>query len=178
NCEVIDTQYRVLAQISKTLLGEDETPSDKSRTHIPMTGWPTDQVYQELKNQLENMGGVLIIVLDEIDKLVKKSGDETLYNLSRINSDLKKSKVSMIGISNDLSFKDFLDPRVLSSLSEEELVFPPYNALQLCDILQQRADGAFVTEALDDGVIPLCAALAAQEHGDARRALDLLRISG
>jgi len=178
NCEVIDTQYRVLAQISKTLLGDDETASDKARTHIPMTGWPTDQVYAELKNQLESMGGVLIIVLDEIDKLVKKSGDETLYNLSRINSDLKKSKVSMIGISNDLSFKDFLDPRVLSSLSEEELVFPPYNAPQLCDILWQRAEMAFLEGVLEEGVIPLCAALAAQEHGDARRALDLLRVSG
>jgi cell division control protein 6 len=178
NCEVIDTQYRVLAQISKYILGEDEHPSDKTRIHIPMTGWPTDQVYQELKNQLEGAGMVLIIILDEIDKLVKKSGDETLYNLTRINTDLKRSKVSVIGISNDLSFKDFLDPRVLSSLSEEELVFPPYNAPQLCDILQQRAESAFVDGALDEGVIPLCAALAAQEHGDARRALDLLRVSG
>jgi cell division control protein 6 len=178
NCEVIDTQYRVLAQISKNMSGDDEAASDKIRSVIPMTGWPTDQVYQELKNQLEAIGGVLVIVLDEIDKLVKKSGDETLYNLTRINTDLKKSKVSMIGISNDLSFKDFLDPRVLSSLSEEELVFPPYNAPQLCDILQQRAEIAFNEQVLDDGVIPLCAALAAQEHGDARRALDLLRVSG
>ena len=178
NCEVIDTQYRVLAQISKSLAGDEESPSDKARPVIPMTGWPTDQVYQELKNQLEATGGVLVIVLDEIDKLVKKSGDETLYNLTRINTDLKKSKVSMIGISNDLSFKDFLDPRVLSSLSEEELVFPPYNAPQLCDILKQRADIAFNPNVLMDGVIPLCAALAAQEHGDARRALDLLRVSG
>jgi len=178
NCEVIDTQYRVLAQISKSLSGDDEISSDKVRSIIPMTGWPTDQVYQELKNQLEATGGVLVIVLDEIDKLVKKSGDETLYNLTRINADLKKSKVSMIGISNDLSFKDFLDPRVLSSLSEEELVFPPYNAPQLCDILLQRSEIAFLDGALDEGVIPLCAALAAQEHGDARRALDLLRVSG
>jgi len=178
NCESIDTQYRVLAQISKSLSDTDEMASDKARSVIPMTGWPTDQVYQELKNQLEASGIGLVIVLDEIDKLVKKSGDETLYNLTRINTDLKKSKVSMIGISNDLSFKDFLDPRVLSSLSEEELVFPPYNAPQLCDILQQRADIAFNDDVLDDGVIPLCAALAAQEHGDARRALDLLRVSG
>jgi cell division control protein 6 len=178
NCEVIDTQYRVLAQISKYILGNEEISSDKTRIHIPMTGWPTDQVYQELKNQLDSTGMVMVIILDEIDKLVKKSGDETLYNLTRINADLKRSKVSMIGISNDLSFKDFLDPRVLSSLSEEEIVFPPYNAPQLCDILQQRADDAFVENALEEGVIPLCAALAAQEHGDARRALDLLRVSG
>jgi len=157
NCEVIDTQYRVLAQIAKCIDGVDETASDKTKSHIPMTGWPTDQVYAELKNQLEAGGGVLVIVLDEIDKLVKKSGDDTLYNLTRINSDLRNSKVSIIGISNDLSFKDFLDPRVLSSLSEEEIVFPPYNALQLVDILTQRAAGAFVEGAVADGVNPaLC----------------------
>lgn len=178
NCEVIDTQYRVLAQIAKLILGEDDFPSDRLRTHIPMTGWPTDQVYAELKNQLEAVSGVFIIILDEIDKLVKKSGDDTLYNLTRINTDLVKSKVSIIGISNDLGFKTFLDPRVLSSLSEEELVFPPYNAPQLGDILRQRAAIGFIESALDDEVIPLCSALAAQEHGDARRALDLLRISG
>jgi hypothetical protein len=57
-------------------------------------------------------------------------------------------------------------------------VFPPYDAPQLCDILKQRADIAFNEGILDEGVIPLCAALAAQEHGDARRALDLLRVSG
>jgi cell division control protein 6 len=178
NCEVIDTQYRVLAQIANSIDEADSYASDRPRISIPMTGWPTDQVYMELKNQLDALGGVHIIILDEIDKLVKKSGDETLYNLTRINSDLKNSKLSIIGISNDLLFTNFLDPRVLSSLSEEEIVFPPYNAMQLCDILQQRADMAFIDGALMEGVIPLCSALAAQEHGDARRALDLLRVSG
>ncbi len=178
NCEVIDTQYRVLAQIAKCIDDIESKSSDKARSNIPFTGWPTDQVYSELKSQLEETRGVLIIVLDEIDKLVKKSGDETLYNLTRINSDLNHAKVSIIGISNDLRFTDFLDPRVLSSLSEEEIVFPPYNAPQLCDILAQRAEMAFIEKVLEEGVIPLCAALAAQEHGDARRALDLLRVSG
>ncbi len=178
NCEVIDTQYRVLAQIANCLENNDGHSSSRHRTAVPMTGWPTDQVYSELKNQLETIGGVHVIVLDEIDKLVKKSGDETLYNLTRINSELEDAKLSMIGISNDLRFTDFLDPRVLSSLSEEEIVFPPYNAPQLCDILQRRAEMAFIDDVLEESVIPLCAALAAQEHGDARRALDLLRVSG
>ena len=178
NCEIIDTQYRVFAQIA-TLLEDDEgRSSDRPRSNIPMTGWPTDQVYSELKNLIEAIGGVHIVVLDEIDKLVKKSGDETLYNLSRINSELKNAKVCIVGISNDLLFTSYLDHRVLSSLSEEEIVFPPYNAPQLVDILQQRADFAFNEGVLDENVIPLCAALAAQEHGDARRALDLLRVSG
>jgi orc1/cdc6 family replication initiation protein len=117
-------------------------------------------------------------MLDEIDKLVKKSGDDTLYNLSRMNSELERTRISIIGISNDLKFTDFLDPRVKSSLGEEEIVFPPYDATQLQDILQYRADAAFVDKALTDDVIPLCAAFAAQEHGDARRALDLLRTAG
>ena len=178
NCETIDTQYRVLAQIANYISGVETKPSDRLKNTIPPTGWHTDQVYSELKNILEQAGGLQIIVLDEIDKLVKKSGDDTLYSLTRINSDLVKSRLCIIGISNDLTFKDFLDPRVLSSLSEEELVFPPYNADQLRDILYQRAKTAFLEGAVPDEVISLCAARAAQEHGDARRALDLLRVSG
>lgn len=166
NCEVIDTQYRLLTKLALQL-GED----------VPMTGWPTDQVFQKFKEALDRKEQVLIIILDEIDKLVKKN-DDVLYNLSRINSSLTKAKVSLIGVSNDLKFTDFLDSRVKSSLSEEEIIYPPYNADQIRDILAQRAERAYMPGVLDDGVIPLCAALAAQEHGDARRALDLLRVSG
>jgi cell division control protein 6 len=166
NCEIIDTQYRVLATLAKVL-----------GRNVPMTGWPTDQVYEEVRMAIDEREQTIIIVLDEIDKLVKK-GDDVLYSLSRINSDLQRAKVSLIGITNDLKFKNFLDPRVISSLSEEEIIFPPYNAEQLQDILAQRAELAFYENVLDDEVIPYCAALAAQEHGDARKALDLLRVSG
>ncbi len=166
NCEIIDTQYRVLATLARMF--------DRN---IPMTGWPTDQVYSEFRMAIDSKDQTLIIVLDEIDKLVRK-GDEILYNLSRINSELDRARVSLIGISNDVRFTEYLDPRVRSSLGEEELVFPPYDATQLRDILAQRAEIAFYDGVLDDNVIPLCSALAAQEHGDARKALDLLRVSG
>lgn len=165
NCEIIDTAYRVLASIARKL-----------GKNVPMTGWPTDQVYEEVRNTIESRGIKMVIVLDEIDKLVKRA-EEALYSLTRMNSDLNDARVSLIGISNNLKFKSFLDARILSSLSEEELVFPPYNAEQLEDILKQRAELAFTEGALEDGVIPLCSAIAAQEHGDARKALDLLRVS-
>ena len=87
------------------------------------------------------------------------------------------AKVSLIGISNDLKFKEYLDPRVLSSLSEEELVFKPYEAPEITDILVERATLAFRESALEEGVINMIAAIAAQGHGDARRAMDLLRVS-
>jgi len=126
---------------------------------------------------LEKENTNIILILDEIDALVKKIGDGILYNLTRINQSLNKSKVSIIGISNDTSFTDELDARVRSTLSEEEIIFPPYNATQLKDILEQRTEMAFHKNVVEAGVVQKCAALAAQEHGDARRALDLLRMA-
>lgn len=166
NGEIVDTQYRVLAHLARHFDRE-----------VPMTGWPTDQVYEAFRDVLDEDRRVVVIVLDEIDKLTRK-GDDILYNLSRINSDLHQARVSLIGISNDLRFTEFLDPRVKSSLGEVEIIFPPYNAEQLKDILEQRSSMAFRPNALAEDVIPLCSAFAAQEHGDARRALDLLRVSG
>ncbi|OYR53506.1 Cdc6/Cdc18 family protein [Halorubrum halodurans] len=227
NCEVTDTQYRVLAQLANTFIEENQAVIDDrlarleelradvrhvaadatgdvaaladtefdsvdelderiealeadadEMEEVPMTGWPTDRVYSTFFEAVDYHERVVVIMLDEIDKLVEKSGDDTLYNLSRMNSELDNSRISIMGISNDLKFTDFLDPRVKSSLGEEEIVFPPYDANQLRDILQHRADIAFKGDALTDDVIPLCAAFAAQEHGDARRALDLLRTAG
>jgi len=167
NCEVVDTQYRLMQNIANHFIEEWSE-------RIPFTGWPTDEVYSKLRTMIDERGGVTVVFLDEVDKL---KGDEALYNLSRINNDLKKSKVSIIGISNDLKFTEFLDPRVKSSLGEENMIFPPYDAGELQDILEQRVDIALKEGSVDEDVIPLCSALAAQEHGDARRALDLLRMA-
>ncbi|MEA3191231.1 MAG: archaeal cell division control protein 6 [Thermoplasmata archaeon] len=185
NCEIVDTQYRVLQNIANAFV-----PAENWNHRIPFTGWPTDEVYEALRRYVDGWmkaddtqwvrdpsrvgGEVTIIVLDEVDKL---KGDEVLYNLTRINGDLAQNKVSVIGISNDLKFTEFLDPRVKSSLGEESMIFAPYDAKQLEDILMQRATMALKLNVVQDGVVPLCAALAAREHGDARRALDLLRVA-
>jgi len=169
NCSTVNTNYRVLAHLCENL-----------GVNVPFTGLPTDEVYNRFISALDSKRELMIIVLDEVDKLVDKDGDSVLYDLTRINhSVLKSARVSIIGISNNLKFKENLDPRVLSSLGEEELVFPPYVALELQDILRERAKMSFYDGALEEpGVINLCAALAAREHGDARRALDLLRVAG
>lgn len=170
NCKlkkVADTEYRLIAQLAREL-----------GTQIPPTGLPTDEVYNIFYRIVDKEKNIVILVLDEIDQLVSKAGDELLYNLTRINSELKQSQISIVGISNDLVFTENLDPRVKSSLSEEELIFPPYNALQIQNILQQRAKEAFKDGVIEQGVIEKCAAYAAREHGDARRALELLRVAG
>ncbi|MBR9675832.1 ORC1-type DNA replication protein [Candidatus Woesearchaeota archaeon] len=170
NCKlrrVADTEYRLIAQLAREFGKE-----------IPPTGLPTDEVYNIFLKTLESKKQNLILVLDEIDQLIHKAGDEIIYNLTRINSELKNSKITILGISNDLSFTNNLDPRVKSSLSEEEIVFPPYNAIQLQSILKARAKESFNQGVVQQGVIEKCSAYAAREHGDARRALELLRVAG
>lgn len=170
NCKlkkVADTDYRLLAELAR-----------KFGKSIPATGLPTDEVYRAFYEGLEQKPQIVLLVLDEVDQLVKKAGDEILYNLTRINSELKNSQISIIGISNDLTFQNVLDPRVKSSLSEEEILFPPYNAIHLQAILEKRCSIAFEKDVIGDGVIAKCAAYSAREHGDARRALELMRVSG
>lgn len=171
NCQQVDTGYRLLAHLANHF-------SRDWNDRVPISGWSPDTLYEKLLERLDREGGVTVVVLDEVDRLVAKSGDDVLYTLTRINGDLKNSKLSLVGISNDLKFTDMLDSRVKSSLGGEELVFPPYNAHQLRDILNQRAEMAFHPGVLEEGVIPLCAAIAAQEFGDARRALELLKVAG
>lgn len=170
NCKlkkVSDTEYRIIAELVGKL-GEK----------VPSTGLPTDAVYSKFVELIDSKKQIIVLVLDEIDQAVKKISDNFIYSLTRINSELKNAQVSLIGISNSLTFMDNLDPRVRSSLGEEEIVFPPYNALQLRDILSERCADAFVEGGVEEGVIAKCAAYAAREHGDARRALDLMRVAG
>ncbi|MBX4211952.1 orc1/cdc6 family replication initiation protein [Candidatus Pacearchaeota archaeon] len=170
NCKmkkVADTEYRIIAELINELGGS-----------VPATGLPTDSVYSKFVELIDSKKQMIIIVLDEIDQAVKKISDNFIYTLTRMNSELRNAQISIIGISNSLTFMDHLDPRVKSSLGEEELVFSPYNALQLQDILKERAEMAFKEGVIQEGVIAKCAAYAAREHGDARRALDLLRVAG
>ena len=170
NCkEVGGTNYSVYQNIIHAL-----DTSEK----VPATGLPTSEVFQRLLKTFDSLGKtIIVLILDEIDELVKKSGSEVLYSLTRINDQLQETQVAIIGISNDTKFKDYLDPRAYSSLSEEEIVFSPYNAVELIDILNERSQQALHENVLEEGVIQKIAAIAAREHGDARRALDLLRVS-
>lgn len=166
NCRIAGTEYRVLAELSETV-----------GVKVPFTGLSKGEVFNRFRRGLTSSSNLLMVCLDEIDVLVKGFGDALLYELTRINEGLENGGLTLLGVSNDLMFKEMLDPRVLSSLSEEEIVFHPYTAIELVDILSERARLAFHEGAVPESTINLCAALAAAEHGDARRALDLLRVA-
>ena len=167
NCRMKGTEYRIFANLSQTI-----------GLIIPFTGLSVGEVFDRFRLGLDAKRTLFIVVLDEIDSLIKSRGDGLLYELTRINETLTQSRVSIIGISNDLRLKEFLDPRVFSSLSEEEMIFKPYDASELRNILLERSRLSFNQGSLSEAALNVCSAMAAAEHGDARRALDLLRVAG
>ena len=168
NAQLIDSLYKILQYIGQQLI-------NNTLDIIPLNGLPIDALFSKITQRLDTHKQIIIIVLDESDKI--KTNDEALYMLTRVNEQLQNAKISIICISNDLKYTEFLDPKVLSSFGPENMIFNAYDAQELQDILRERARVALKSDTIDDEVIPLCAALAAREHGDARKALDLLRVS-
>jgi archaeal cell division control protein 6 len=175
NAKTANTAYKVLYKIAEEMgINKGEKKQQVYFTGLSM-GEATDRIldFIQKKKKLH-----VILVIDEIDSLVDKNGDDILYNFTRANERMYEGGfISLIGISNSLTFKDKLDPRVRSSLSEEEMVFNPYTILQLQKILSDRAKLAFNDYAISTAAINLCAAMAGKENGDARKAIDLLRVA-
>lgn len=170
NCKTLNSSYQVAVELVNKL----RPPGGE----ISSTGYPQQTVFNKLYSELEEIGGTIIVVLDEVDSIGER--DALLYELprARANGNLESTKIGVIGISNDFKFRDRLDPRVQDTLCERELQFPPYDASELENILRSRADIAVAEDAIEEGVLNLCAALAARDSGSARQALDLLRMAG
>ena len=166
------TLYGLLVSFGRQLgLNEKELPS---------TGLAISEVFKRLLKIIDNNQLNAIFVIDEIDylaHLISKTGKDVLYQLTRANERLTQGSLTLVGISNDLTFKERLDPRVLSSLGEEEIVFTNYSVEQIRKILEGRIEQALVKNAIEESALNLCSAMAGREHGDARRAIDLLRVA-
>lgn len=170
------------AKDETTIYGLLVSFGSKIGVDLPTTGLSISTIFKKILDHIKQNSMNVVFAIDEIDYLVElasKTGRDILYNLTRANENLgKDSSLTLIGISNLLSFKERLDPRVISSLGEEEIVFTNYTVDQIKEILAERIKDAFVDNVIDASALNLCAAMAGQEHGDARRAIDLLRVAG
>lgn len=174
NTKTANTAYKVLYEIAEDM-GINKV---EKKLQVYFTGLSMGEATDRILDFIQKKKFHVILVMDEIDSLVEKNGDDILYNFTRANERISEGGfVSLIGISNSLTFKDKLDPRVRSSLSEEEMVFNPYTIEQLQRILSDRSKLAFNDDTVSDAAINLCAAMAGKENGDARRAIDLLRVA-
>ncbi|MGC8993605.1 MAG: Cdc6/Cdc18 family protein [Candidatus Aenigmatarchaeota archaeon] len=162
NCWQYNTTFAILSEIGLRI-----------NAFISRRGWAKDEIFNRIIQQLENQKINLIVVLDEVDQLIKRD-QSILYDLLRIEN-YTKQKVGLVFISNDkFAFKDVED-RIKSSLNLEEIEFKPYTFLEMKDIVEDRLKNAFV--AYENGVSALVASKAA-EKGDVRIALQILLKAG
>jgi cell division control protein 6 len=141
--------------------------------HLKGTNLPSHYNDNALKKVITDYDLHILIVLDEVDKLLNKSGDNFLYNV------LDTGRISLIMITNNVTCLDKIEDRVKSRLGGIPRVhFPPYNAIQINDILRKRVEAAFNEGVFESMVIPKISAIAAQEHGVIRKAINLLRARG
>ncbi len=168
NCSRSNTAYRVMYALNR-----------EYGILVPPSGYPYDELYNNFLAAFKHARQWLVLVLDEVDLLVKRDGDRLIYSLSRLNDEVgyEDPGIVIVGISNTPNFLEKLDPRTLSSFSPERMYFYPYRAHQLHAILLQRAKEGLYESSWDDGAISLIAARVASESGDARRAIDVLRMA-
>ncbi|HIE23983.1 MAG TPA: AAA family ATPase [Candidatus Korarchaeota archaeon] len=167
NCSRANTAYRVFYKLNR-IFG----------ILVPPSGLPFDVLYDRFYEALSQSKIRLVVILDEID-IPSRRGDRLLYSLSRINSELDEETTSLtiVGIANTVNFLDRLDERARSSFNPAVIYFPPYNADELHAILLQRARLGLRDETWEEGAINYIAAKIARESGDARRAIDVLRMA-
>lgn len=169
NCSENRTETTILIDILSQLNTDKE---------YPRIGWTRAKALKEFNEVLVKLNTNVLCVLDEVDYALKESGDDILYRLSRINKEGLKSKVSTLLISNDVRVSDYIKPKTASAMGRVKIIFSPYSAEELKDILKERADKAFIEGAISEAVMSKIADIESSRGGDARKALELLDACG
>jgi len=179
NCQDLDTLGVAIYELAERAASKAD-----ATVEVPKHGVATKEKWDELYRIVNENFDSAVFVLDELDMLVGRRDKKEpafsrlLYQLSRAGAnDELTAHVSVVAISNDTKMMESVGSRALSSFTPEDVHFDDYDASQLRQILRRRTD-AFRDEVLDEDVIPLAAAVAAQTHGDARKAIDLMRVAG
>ena len=179
NCQDLDTLGVAVYELAEQAADEAGVSVE-----VPKHGVSTKEKWDELYRIVNENFDSVVFVLDELDMLVGRRDKQDpafsrlLYQLSRAGgNDELTAYLSVVAISNDTKMMEEVGSRALSSFTPEDVHFDDYDAMQLKSILRRRED-AFHDGVLSEDVIPLAAAFAAQTHGDARKAIDLMRVAG
>lgn len=153
-----------------------------SRFHpnFPRRGYSSTEILQMLIQVLDAENAFVILVLDELDALIRNEGSDPLYNLSRIQEGRLNApqRLSLICILRETEYLDLLDPSTRSTLQRNIISLEEYLKSQLRDILNDRANMAFKQNVVSPSVLDFVAELASSEGGDARYAIELLWRAG
>lgn len=199
NCrEKATSEYQVILRILederlKKIASGDSNESNAQSNKIygdKLDGLAVEKLYEFLEKTLKRGKVALILALDEVDAIKKSSDkDRLFYNLVRMNSDLNDNfedyekyfngGITIISTTNDMKFKEKLDPRTRSSLSKKDMFFERYNVYQLEKILEERVKLAFYEGVVEKSAISYAVGYVKKTYdGDVRYALNLFQIAG
>jgi len=148
-------------------------------SRFPDRGFSVPEMLQVLRKQLQKREAQLLVVLDEVDALLKKDSSNLIYDLTRFSDEslIEKIPVSLILISQK-DIIPLIDPATLSTFKRSNiLLLGKYTRDELYDIVRQRVDLAFHGDTINEDCIDLIADIAS-EWGDARFAIELLWKAG
>ena len=151
---------------------------------LPAQGLSAEEMLRQMLDYLITNSVYSIIILDEIDYLIKISKEiGIIYDLTRLNEfDLsKKCNVKgVIFIARSTEFYEKLDEAELSSMGRAYIEFPNYTIDQVSDILMKRSKDTFQDNVVGTDIIDWIAKIVVSPivNGDIRYALDLLSYAG
>jgi cell division control protein 6 len=136
-------------------------------------GLSLEELMQRIETALAEFKGYLVLFVDEVDN-IRRDKDTFLAFLVRRLPQGIPAKLILVFASNRLNWSDQLDPRTKSFLKLNELIFKPYDAIDLQRILKIRVQKALHDGTVAQGVVEKIAGLSSRDHGDARKAVALL----
>ncbi|MFB6308746.1 MAG: ORC1-type DNA replication protein [Haloarculaceae archaeon] len=171
NCQVDSTRYSVFSRLFSEIF-EYEPPS---------SGISFKKLFGQITDRLVEDDEILVVALDDVNYLFYESeASETLYSLLRAHEAHSGAKIGVICISSDLDLGviEALDTRVQSVFRPEEVYFERYGQAEIVDILDERVERGFHDGVIDAPVLDRVAELTAEQGGDLRVGIDLLRRAG
>ena len=139
-------------------------------------GVSLDELMGRIEDRLASYKGYLVLFIDEVDN-IRRDLDSFLKFLVKRLPQKVPARLILVFVSNRLNWIDHIDPRIRSFLKINELIFKPYDAVDLLKILEIRVQRALRPGAVVPGVMEKIAACSSRDHGDARKAVELLTCS-
>jgi len=151
---------------------------------LPAQGLSAEEMLRQMLDYLIINNMYSIVILDEIDYLIKISKEiGIIYDLTRLNEFDPSKKCNVKGvifIARSTEFYDKLDEAELSSMGRAYIEFPNYTIEQTSEILIRRSRDAFQENVISTDIIDWIAKIVVSPvvNGDIRYALDLLSYAG
>ena len=162
NCRIYKSPYLIVSTLARKL-----------NKAIPPRGYSFEELQSLLIRLLDFYSVKVLLVLDEVDYLISRSGTDFLYTLLRISEMTEKQWISYIFVARNLNFIHQLDASTQSSFQSNHMSLDRYSEADLKDIIKSRSELAFYDGTITEDTIELIADISSKS-GDARYAIELL----